>query len=53
MEALFVGTLDGVFKVARSNGGGWQVVSKELPGMEVNVLAVHSNKRKADDKNWN
>ena len=45
MEAIFVGTLDGVFRVTRSSGGGWQVASKELPGMEVNVLAIHPQRR--------
>ena len=37
MDAIFVGTLDGVFKVARSNGD-WRVASKDLPGMEVRTL---------------
>jgi photosystem II stability/assembly factor-like uncharacterized protein len=45
MEALFVGTLDGIFRVAQSSCGGWEVASKSLPGMEVNVLAVHPDKR--------
>jgi iron(III) transport system substrate-binding protein len=31
MDAHFVGTLDGIFKVARSNGD-WRVASKDLPG---------------------
>jgi hypothetical protein len=37
MDAIFVGTLDGIFKVARSNGD-WRVASKDLPGMEVRTL---------------
>jgi len=45
MDAIFVGTLDGVFKVARSSSSGWQVASKNLPGMEVNVLAARPDKR--------
>ena len=45
MEAIFVGTLDGVFKVTSSSNAGWQVASKELPGMEVNVVAVHPRRR--------
>jgi photosystem II stability/assembly factor-like uncharacterized protein len=45
MKAIFVGTLDGVFKVTRSSNGGWQVASKDLPGMEVNVLTLRSDKR--------
>ena len=45
MEAIFVGTLDGVFKVTRTAGSGWQVAAKDLPGMEVNVLAIESDKR--------
>jgi photosystem II stability/assembly factor-like uncharacterized protein len=45
MEAIFVGTLDGVFKVTRTPGNGWQVASKDLPGMEVNVLAIRPDRR--------
>ena len=44
MEAIFVGTLDGVFKVLRSERG-WQVTSRELLGKEVNVLAIHPERR--------
>ncbi len=44
MEAIFVGTLDGVFKVLRSDRG-WQVTSRELLGKEVNVLAIHPERR--------
>jgi photosystem II stability/assembly factor-like uncharacterized protein len=44
MKTIFVGTLDGVFKMVRSPGG-WQIVSKELAGSEVNVLAVHPTRR--------
>jgi hypothetical protein len=42
-DAIFVGTLDGVFKVARSNGD-WRVASKDLLGMEVKVLAAQPAK---------
>jgi photosystem II stability/assembly factor-like uncharacterized protein len=45
MEAIFVATLDGVFKVSRSSRSDWEVVSKNLLGMEVNVLAMHPNRR--------
>jgi photosystem II stability/assembly factor-like uncharacterized protein len=45
MEAIFVGTLDGVFKVTRTSGDGWQVASKDLPGMEINALALRPDKR--------
>jgi photosystem II stability/assembly factor-like uncharacterized protein len=45
MDAIFVGTLDGVFKVVQTSGNGWQVASKDLSGMEVNVLAVRRDKR--------
>lgn len=44
MEAIMVGTLDGIFKVTRSNGS-WQVVSQNLNGMEANALTVHPGKR--------
>ena len=44
MEAIFVGTLDGIFKVLAGNGG-WQIASKELAGMEVNVVAQHPRRR--------
>lgn len=45
MEAIFVGTLDGVFKVVRTASGGWNIVSQELGGMEANVLASHPRRR--------
>jgi photosystem II stability/assembly factor-like uncharacterized protein len=44
MEAILVGTLDGIFKVLGANGG-WQIASKALAGMEVNVVAVHPRRR--------
>jgi photosystem II stability/assembly factor-like uncharacterized protein len=44
MEALMVGTLDGVFRVTRSNAG-WQVASQSLKGMEANAVAVHPSRR--------
>src|SRR6202162_5431011 len=45
MEAIFVGTLDGVFKVARTAGGVWNTTSQELCGMEVDVLASYPRRR--------
>ncbi len=45
MEAIFVGTLDGVFKVTRITSGDWKIVSQELAGMEANVLASHPRRR--------
>lgn len=45
MEALFVGTLDGVFKVTKSPSGAWSIPSQELSGMEVNALAGHPSRR--------
>ena len=45
MEAIFVGTLDGVFKVAKSSTGAWSLTSQELRGMEVNALALHPTRR--------
>jgi photosystem II stability/assembly factor-like uncharacterized protein len=45
MEAIFVRTLDGVFKVATTTSGAWNIVSQELRGMEVNVLAAHPRRR--------
>jgi photosystem II stability/assembly factor-like uncharacterized protein len=44
MEAIFVGTLDGIFKVLGGNGR-WQIATKELAGMEVNVVALHPRRR--------
>ena len=44
MEAILVGTLDGIFRVLDANGR-WQIASKELSGMEVNVVAVHPHRR--------
>ena len=44
MEAILVGTLDGIFRVLDANGH-WQIASKELSGMEVNVVAVHPYRR--------
>jgi photosystem II stability/assembly factor-like uncharacterized protein len=45
MDAIFVGTLDGVFKITRSPGSHWQIRSRDLAGMEVNVLAVRPDRR--------
>jgi hypothetical protein len=44
MEAIMVGTLDGVFKVTRSNGN-WQIAAQSLNGMEANALAAHPRRR--------
>lgn len=44
MQALFVGTLDGVFKVSRGKQG-WEIRSRNLAGLEVNALAVHPERR--------
>jgi photosystem II stability/assembly factor-like uncharacterized protein len=44
MEAIFVGTLDGVAKVVPSDGG-WKVAAKSLGGAEVNCLAVRPDRR--------
>ncbi len=43
MEKIFVGTLDGIYRVVRN--GGWKIESKDLAGAEVNALAVSPNKR--------
>jgi photosystem II stability/assembly factor-like uncharacterized protein len=44
MEKIFVGTLDGLFKVIRSNGA-WKIEGKDLPGAEVNCLGVRPDRR--------
>jgi len=44
MQALFVGTLDGVFKVIRSKQG-WEIRLRDLAGLEVNALAIHPAQR--------
>jgi photosystem II stability/assembly factor-like uncharacterized protein len=45
MEAIFVGTLDGIFKITRSSGREWQVADQQLPGSEVSLLATHPSQR--------
>jgi photosystem II stability/assembly factor-like uncharacterized protein len=45
MEAIFVGTLDGVFKLNRSSAQGWQVTARDLNGLKVNILATHPSER--------
>jgi NAD(P)-dependent dehydrogenase (short-subunit alcohol dehydrogenase family) len=35
MEAIFVGTLDGVFKVTRTSGNSWQLAANDLKRLEV------------------
>jgi photosystem II stability/assembly factor-like uncharacterized protein len=42
MKNIFVGTLDGIFKVV--GNGGWKIASKELAGAEVNCLAVRPDR---------
>ena len=44
MQALFVGTLDGLFKVVRTKQG-WEIRSRNLAEMEVNALAIHPMQR--------
>lgn len=44
MEAIFIGTLDGVFKVARPNGG-WKIQARGLAGAEVNCLGIRTDLR--------
>lgn len=44
MQALFVGTLDGVFKIIRGKQG-WEIRSRNLAGLEVNALAIHPARR--------
>jgi hypothetical protein len=45
MEAIFVGTLDGIFKVTRSLAHDWHVAGQQLAGLEVSVLANHPSQR--------
>jgi Sortilin, neurotensin receptor 3, len=44
MEALFVGTLDGLFKVVPTKDA-WKVAAKDLSGAEVNCLVVRPDRR--------
>jgi hypothetical protein len=44
MEAILVGTLDGVYRVVREDGG-WRIATKELAGAEVNCLVVRPDRR--------
>jgi len=44
VKALFVGTLDGIFKVVQP-GGKWTVERSDLAGAEVNALVIHPVKR--------
>jgi len=44
MQALFVGTLDGVFKIFRGKQG-WEIRSRNLAGLEVDALAIHPAQR--------
>jgi len=40
MKSLFVGTLDGIFKILRANRG-WKLESRSLEGSEVNAIRIH------------
>lgn len=44
MQALFVGTLDGLFKVIRTKQG-WEIRSRNLAELEVSALAIHPLQR--------
>lgn len=44
MQALFVGTLDGVYKISRGKQG-WEIRLRDLAGIEVNALAIHPANR--------
>ena len=44
MEALFVGTLDGLFKVVPTENT-WKVEAKDHSGAEVNCLVVRPDRR--------
>jgi photosystem II stability/assembly factor-like uncharacterized protein len=44
MEAILVGTLDGVYRVVPEDGG-WRIATKELAGAEVNCLVVRPDRR--------
>lgn len=47
MKALFVGTLDGIFKVVQANGpnGDWTVEKQVLGGAEVNAILIDPQRR--------
>ncbi|HWP56741.1 MAG TPA: hypothetical protein VNL14_02510 [Candidatus Acidoferrales bacterium] len=44
MDAIFVGTLDGIFKIARFRET-WKIESKDLTGAEINCLVVRADRR--------
>ncbi|NIO08559.1 MAG: hypothetical protein GTO40_11355, partial [Deltaproteobacteria bacterium] len=44
MKALFIGTLDGIFKVVRANGN-WKIESKQLDGAEINAVVIDPRNR--------
>lgn len=44
MDAIFLGTLDGVQKVVRADGE-WKIAAKDLPGAEVNCLVARPDHR--------
>ncbi len=44
MKALFVGTLDGIFKVTHTSGK-WALEGKELAGAEVNAIVIDPRDR--------
>jgi len=44
MEAIFIGTLDGIYKIVPA-GGGWKIAGQDLAGAEVNCLAISPGRR--------
>jgi hypothetical protein len=44
MEAIFIGTLDGIYKIVPA-GGGWKIAGQDLTGAEVNCLAISPGRR--------
>ena len=44
MEAIFAGTLDGIFKLIPGDRE-WKIAAKDLSGLEVNCLAVRPDRR--------
>jgi hypothetical protein len=44
MEAIFIGTLDGIYKIAPA-GGGWKIAGQDLAGAEVNCLVISPGRR--------
>jgi hypothetical protein len=44
MEAIFIGTLDGIYKIVPA-GGRWKIAGQDLAGAEVNCLAISPDRR--------